>query len=453
MVTQKQTHQSLQVLMNGYPIGTLKKTTKDSLNFTYAQSWLETSGARPLSLSLPLLDTPFKNQHVQHFFDNLLPDNSKIRARIQAKFKTKSNHTFDLLKALGKECPGALQLFPGRIPVFHKKIRFEKLTEKDIAHRLYDMRNHPLGMTPSLDTFCFTLSGSKEKAAFLYYEDTWARPRDKTPTSHILKLSKTPDNALENEWLCLKIAEAFGLPVAHAHLLHFEEIQALAVKRFDRKYAQDKSWLMRLPTEDLCQALGVPAHSKYVKDGGPNLKTIMRFLLGSSNPIHDRDVFYCSQVLFWLLAATDGHAKNFSIFIQPEGKYHLTPLYDITSSYPLIARNQMQPDAIQMAMPLHTQKPHIIWKNVRREHFFETAKNIHYSVERAEAILEDMLARVDTVITHVETHLPLHFPKSVSQPIFEGMRFMKRQLSQTPLKTTPTTTRASVWPQAQYHPQ
>ncbi|MDF1677522.1 MAG: HipA domain-containing protein [Legionellaceae bacterium] len=443
MVNQTQTHQSLQALMNGYPIGTLKKTTKNALNFTYAKSWLDTPGARPLSLSLPLLDKPFKTEQVQHFFDNLLPDNSKIRARIQAQFKTKSSHTFNLLKALGKECPGALQLFPGRIPAFHKKIRFEKLTEKDIAKRLRNMQHHPLGMTPSLDTFCFTLSGSKEKAAFLYHEDTWARPRDKTPTSHILKLSHTTGSSLENEWLCLKIAEAFGLPVAHAHLLHFEDIQALAVKRFDRKYAHDKSWLMRLPTEDLCQALGVPAYAKYAKNRGPNIKAIMRFLLGSSNPIHDRDVFYCSQILFWLLAATDGHAKNFSIFIQPEGKYHLTPLYDITSSYPLMAQNQIHPDAIQMAMPLHTKVPLVTWKNVRHHHFLETAKHIHYSVERAEAILDDMLARVDTVIAQVEAHLPLHFPKSVSEPIFEGMRFMKRQLSQPHFKTTSATTHTS----------
>ena len=126
MVTQNKPRQSLNILMNGLPVGSLKKTSQDKLNFTYAPTWLETPGARPISLSLPLLNKPFKTNNVQHFFDNLLPDNPKIRSRIQAKFKTKSNHPFDLLSAIGKECSGALQIIPGRIPVFNQKIRFEK---------------------------------------------------------------------------------------------------------------------------------------------------------------------------------------------------------------------------------------------------------------------------------------------------------------------------------------
>lgn len=442
MVTQKTPRQSLHVLMNGRLIGSVKKTTHDNLNFTYAKTWLDTPGARPISLSLPLLNKPFKTNQVQHFFDNLLPDNPKIKSRIQAKFKTKSGHTFDLLAAIGKECAGALQFIPGRIPIFNPKIRFEPLKDTTIAARLRDIKNYPLGMAAGLDTFCLTLSGSKEKAAFLYHSDTWARPRDKTPTSHILKLPTTIPNQLENEWLCLKITEAFGLPVAHAHLLHFEDIQTLAIKRFDRQYSSDKSWLMRLPTEDLCQALGVPSLSKYTQDGGPDIKTIMRFLLGSANPIHDRDVFYCSQILFWLLAATDGHAKNFSIFIQPEGKYHLTPLYDISSSYPLMAQKSIHPEKIQMAMPLHTKPATLHWHQIKRQHFLETAKSIHYSVERAEAILDDMLTRVDSVIEQVAINLPLHFPKGVSEPIFEGMRFVKNKLSKTHSKKVKASTLA-----------
>lgn len=439
MVTQKKTRQSLNILMNGRHIGSLKKTADNKLHFAYAVSWLETPGARPISLSLPLLNKPFKTSNVHSFFSNLLPDNPKIKSRIQTKFKTKSNHTFDLLTAIGKECTGALQIIPNRIPVFKKHIRFEALDDVSIATRLRDIQNYPLGMAPSLDTFRLTLPGSQEKAAFLYHNDTWARPRDKTPTSHILKLTRAIPNQLENEWLCLKITEAFGLPVAKSHLLHFEDIQTLAIKRFDRKYATDKSWFMRLPQEDICQALGIPSSLKYTQDGGPGIKNIMRFLLGSSNPIHDRDVFYCSQILFWLLAATDGHAKNFSVFIQPEGKYHLTPLYDISSSYPLMAKKLISVEDIKMAMPLHSKPTEALWHQLERRHFLETAKSIHYSVERAEAILDDMLARVDLVIEQVSINLPLNFPKGISEPIFDGMQFVKNKLqtSKKPFATAP----------------
>jgi hypothetical protein len=39
----------------------------------------------------------------------------------------------------------------------------------------------------------------------------------------------------------------------------------------------------------------------------------------------------------WLqLCATDGHAKNFSIFLEPEGRFRLTPRYDVLSALPVL---------------------------------------------------------------------------------------------------------------------
>ncbi|WP_163344250.1 HipA domain-containing protein, partial [Enterobacter hormaechei] len=71
-----------------------------------------------------------------------------------------------------------------------------------------------------------------------------------------------------------------------------------------------------------------PSALKYENEGGPGIIDIMKYLLGSSNADQDRFHFMKAQVLFWLLAATDGHAKNFSVFINQEGRFHLTPLYD-----------------------------------------------------------------------------------------------------------------------------
>ncbi len=53
-------------------------------------------------------------------------------------------------------------------------------------------------------------------------------------------------------------------------------------------------------------------------------------------------MFFKAQVLFWLLAAIDGHAKNSSIFIEPDGRYRMTPLYDIMSAYPLLVSRQLE---------------------------------------------------------------------------------------------------------------
>ena len=340
----------LSILMNGILIGKLEKATKGGLTFIYDQTWLNTPGARPISLSLPLVDQPFTGDVVYNFFDNLLPDNQQIRARIQTKFHVATNQPFDLLASIGRDCVGAIQIIDGKIPTYAKKINFESLNEKEISSILRGYQNNPLGMTDTSEEFRISIAGAQEKSAFLYHKNKWCRPIKETPTSHIFKLpigyiqhqKMDLSDSCENEWLCSQIANAFGLPAAACEILHFENVKVLAVERFDRKMSSDKTWLMRLPQEDMCQALGISPNLKYQSDSGPGINAIMQLLLGSANAIADRDTFYKSQILFWLLAAIDGHAKNFSIFIEPDGKYRLTPLYDIMSAYPLIAKKQLR---------------------------------------------------------------------------------------------------------------
>jgi serine/threonine-protein kinase HipA len=49
-------------------------------------------------------------------------------------------------------------------------------------------------------------------------------------------------------------------------------------------------------------------------------------LKASDKPRADQDVFLKAQFAFWLLGATDGHAKNFSVFLHAGGRFQLTPL-------------------------------------------------------------------------------------------------------------------------------
>ncbi|MDI9651847.1 HipA domain-containing protein, partial [Burkholderia cenocepacia] len=73
------------------------------------------------------------------------------------------------------------------------------------------------------------------------------RPHGATPTTHILKLplglvgNKRADltTSVENEWLCLAILRAFGLPTADADIVRFGEYKVLSVARFDRALHRD----------------------------------------------------------------------------------------------------------------------------------------------------------------------------------------------------------------------
>ncbi len=185
---------------------------------------------------------------------------------------------------------------------------------------------------------------------------------------------------------------------------------------------------MRLPQEDMCQALGVSPNLKYQSDGGPGIADIMKVLLGSRNAEVDRETFFRSQILFWLLAAPDGHAKNFSLYLEPEGRYRLTPLYDVMSAYPLMAMNTLPRQKVKMAMALRGTKKNIYnWDMIQPRHFLSMANAIGFSTQKAENLVLEMLRKVDSVIDQVSRHLPSEFPTDISEPILQGMHSLARQ--------------------------
>jgi len=418
------------VWMNGLHVGQLTKEASGGLKFSYTPEWLETGGARPISLSMPLQHQAYRGEVIYNFFDNLLPDNNQIRDRIQTRFKAPTSHPFDLLSAVGMDCVGAVQIVPGdEAPHDVRKIEGEPFNDAQIAQLLSNYRTAPLGMAEDDgEDFRISIAGAQEKTALLWKDGKWNRPLGTTPTTHIFKLpigkiehsGMDLSESCENEWLCLKIAEAFGLPVCDAEIVTFDGTKVLVVERFDRRMGD--GWIMRLPQEDMCQALGFSPNIKYESDGGPGIQTIMRFLLQSRESKQDRELFFKSQVLFWLLAAIDGHAKNFSIFIEPEGRFRMTPLYDIMSAHPLIDNKQLQARKVKMAMALTGENRYYKWYEMQPRHFLSTAEYVGFNVKTAERLFSEMMDSVDDVIKKVESQLPSEFPAEISNPIFDGIR-------------------------------
>ncbi len=207
----------------------------------------------------------------------------------------------------------------------------------------------PLRMLDDADDFRISVAGAQEKTALLHYQGQWCIPKGMTATTHILKLPigeiKGPaatldlSDSVENEWLCIELARECGFEVPTVEIVKLDDVKALAVTRFDRRWNAAHSWLIRLPQEDMCQAHGVSPALKYEKDGGPSISDIMKLLMGSSNALADRDSFMRFQVFQWLIGATDGHAKNFSIYLEAGGTNRLTPFYDILSASPLLGGN------------------------------------------------------------------------------------------------------------------
>ncbi|WP_201022821.1 type II toxin-antitoxin system HipA family toxin [Thiomicrospira sp. WB1] len=413
--------------MNGLLVGTLSKLKNGALRFVYAEEWLNSQFARSLSLSLPLARRPYEGDVVYNFLDNLLPDNEAIRAKMQVRFHTSTTQPFDLLAAVGQDCVGAIQLSSEFEPGL-AELKAKPLNERQVAELLKGYASSPLGMQEAEADFRISIAGAQEKTALLKMDGNWYLPQGSTPTTHILKLpigvlahhNLDLSQSCENEWLCMQIAKGFGLPVAQTEVLTFEDQKVLSVERFDRKWLDGKRCI-RLPQEDMCQALGVAPALKYESDGGPGIKSIMQVLRGSKNAQADRAIFFKAQILFWLLAAPDGHGKNFSLFIEPNNGYRLTPLYDVLSAYPLIGGAGLQKQKIKMAMGLYGKQRHFKWDGMMPRHFVTTAKAVGYSETLAVEHLEEMLGKAHKVVESVQRTLPEGFPNQIAQPIFDGL--------------------------------
>jgi serine/threonine-protein kinase HipA len=231
-------------------------------------------------------------------------------------------------------------------------------------------------------------------------------------------------HSVENEWLCLKICKAYGIPTASAEIADFNGVRALIVERFDREFNQHS--VLRYAQEDFCQVAGAPSHKKYENEGGPGILQIMKTLTKSDNPTSDKRLFMTSQIVFWLLAAIDGHAKNFSIFLMPGG-IKLTPLYDVMSAHPPIAKKQIPFEKAKLAMAVGTNRHYKI-REITKRHWLQTAKMAQFSEHETEGIIENLKSQTDEVIAAVTAQLPKGFPKEVSKPIFDGLSKMAKIL-------------------------
>jgi serine/threonine-protein kinase HipA len=433
-MARKKQHQDLYAYMNGIRVGSLTREANRTLVFTYDNDWLTRKGARPISLSMPLTEIPYKGHIVDCYFDNLLPDNDVIRKRIQARFSAPSENCFDLLSYIGADCIGALQLLIQSKVSNIKTVLANPINDKEIATLLKHYQTAPLGMDRETD-FRISIAGAQEKTALLWHQKNWHLPQGPTPTSHIIKLPMgyikhaniDLTDSVENEWLCLKILSTYDLPVNYARIVNFKDVKTLVVERFDRRWDENSNWLMRLPQEDLCQALAIPPGLKYESDGGPGIQSIMNLLLGSQNALADREQFMKSIFLFWVMGAIDGHAKNFSIFIEPEGRYKLTPLYDVISAYPIAAKRQIEWRAMKIAFSLKGKSRHYLWDTIQIRHWLSTAAQCQFSERMMQNIIDDVFDNMDQVINRVADSLPNKFPEQISESIFSGMRQIKNR--------------------------
>lgn len=438
---------ALDLWMNGLAVGRWTHTRRGASTLTYDPAWRAAPEGRPLSLSLPFTAAgPLRGPAVDAWFDNLLPDSERIRARMAHRFSADMADPLSLLTAVGRDAVGAVQLLPpGVIPEAAPPVTSLTVTEADVAALLRSVpvdRGFGTGAwhpahAPHVDAFRLSVAGAQEKTALLWANDAWHIPTGPTPTTHLLKLPLGTvtqyhldmRHSVDNEWTCLALLDALHLPTATAAIASFTDAidtqRVLVVERFDRAWrtaAAGHQWLLRRPQEDLCQATGTPSAKKYQQEGGPSIERLVDLLRGSTDPTADLTTFALAQLAFWLLAAPDGHAKNFSITLGPHGAYGLTPLYDVLSAWPVIGQRhgQLNRRKISLAMGLRGSSGlHYALPEIHATHFHALAQRT--AVPGLFDRMIGMVRGVPDALHRVSTRRPADLAPQIWEQISAGV--------------------------------
>ena len=440
-MSKNRTHPRLSVFQNGEIVGYLSKQPSGAIEFIYADEWLSNDRAYPVSLSMPLREDAYKGAPVVAVFENLLPDSESLRSRVAEKVGADGTDAYSLLAQIGRDCVGALQFFPENADIdfldLHA-IQGEAINDEEIESLLNNLARVPLGLDREHD-FRISVAGAQEKTALLFHRGKWIRPSGTTPTTHILKtqIGELPNgidlsNSVENEYYGLAVMEAFGLPVNKAEIKTFGNTKSLVIERFDRAWTED-GVLLRIPQEDCCQALSIPPSRKYQSDHRPSnekqpsMAEILNLLKGSDQPADDQKAFLKAQIIFWLIGATDGHGKNFSIYLGQGGRFILTPFYDVLTAQPFFDAHKLQKKEMKMAMSVGSNN-HYKMAEIQGRHFVQTVQKAGLPEYIAKEALDEIAGIAEKAIQSLEEKLPLNFPIEIHESVIKAVKTRLRSL-------------------------
>lgn len=351
----------------------------------------------PISINLPLQEETFSDKETRSFFNNLLPEEG-IRDAVARYKQVSSNNPFALLKEIGGECAGAVELYPEGVSREEEKSELKPISAEKISEVLLNQAQIPLLTGEEIR---LSLAGAQQKIALCIIPDdseNYYLPCGEYISTHIIK-PQNPyfEDIIYNENFCMRLADKIGLPTAYSDIREFSGVKAYIVKRFDRENNISKvSGLERIHQEDFCQALLLP-DKKYQKEGGANIKQCYKLIRNADFAKKaDALITYLQTIVFnFIIGNSDAHGKNFSL-LHKNGKYELSPLYDLVSTciYETLSAN--------MAMAIDGEyNPNKITKL----HFLNLAKELEIKPNVMEKIINDLASNILKVVVELKKEL------------------------------------------------
>lgn len=358
---------------------------------TYADAWRASSGAFPVSLSMPMDQAVWPPEAVVPWLMNLLPEGEPMRA-MQRALGVAQEDVIGLVSAAGGDLAGAL-----RVGVAGAERGDYRLvaTADDLERIIGELPRKPFlagdeGVTMSL-------AGAQDKLPVALLDGQITVPLDGAPSTHILK----PDNprlpgSVQNEALCMVLAARCGLPAAPVTTGLAGDRSYLLVDRYDR--AGSAPAATRLHQEDFCQALGLPPSAKYERNQtgvrGPSLADMFALVRWHMTAV---DITRLLDAVIFNIAIgnVDSHAKNYSILLAADS-LALAPLYDLMSGlpWPGITQNHAQAVGGQIR-GRHIQARH--WRRMAEECGLAPAATVRRVIALTDRVQREIGPATDAV--------------------------------------------------------
>lgn len=373
---------SVPIWFDDLAVGQVDVAADGSLSLQYANRWLQTAGAFPLSATMPLRAAPYPSDVIAPWLANLLPEEEQLQVLTRSLGLDQAD-ALAVLAEIGGDTAGALSFGVATDRVLWSYTPLTQFYGTDDPQEALERHFSDLARRPFLvgeEGVRQSLAGGQKKSALAVLGpegapvlrlpergDVLAIPLNGAPSTLIVK----PDNPnlpgiTENEVWCLRMAQAIGIEAAQVTILKSSKRTAIGVLRYDRRVGRNAQ-MLRLHQEDFAQANGLPPWRKYERGTvrGLDLTT----LLETGRHVSATDALaLLDQVIFNILvASTDAHAKNYSLILPVGAAPRLAPLYDVSTvlSWPHVVKSYAQ------SIGGKTRRPDMIagrhWEAMARE--------------------------------------------------------------------------------------
>ena len=389
----------LNVYLNNDFVGILSKDNNGGICFQY-----DKNAKHKLSLALPIRDELYLNKDCKGFFNGLLPESEHVRITIGKKYGINPKNDFSLLNAIGYDCAGAVAFFedePENLKEYYK-IKGNILSKDELEQYIKNLPKKPLALGSDKR---LSLAGAQDKTAIVLINNKIAIPDDNIPSTHILKPTINGfKETIENEYLCLKVAEKLGIQIPNIQIGNANDTKYFLIERYDREIKNNQ--IKRIHQEDFCQASNIPSAYKYQSEGGVDFKRCIEILKKTTKPAVSIKQFVELMVFNYLIGNNDAHGKNFSILHYDNGEILFAPAYDIlcTSVYPELSS--------KMAMKIGGYYEN---NKIYPRHFERMAKDIGISYTQVKKILINQCKILPDIIIEISKT----FENTISKNIFD----------------------------------